>query len=461
MLLARRVDHFWSLAILEDQAACYPSLCRTHPPHRDIQKVYLIVLSTHPMLHRLPLEIQVLLLKSCPGSSLKHVNSHFYFLYNDLYFEKLIITFGEDVVDIIAKVYPWLRTYIMTLDAFRKTSREVISKRLKLADYYGTCKSPTEIIESMYIKDSWKYVYSLFKNKRLFAEYSDYQIDEPTNYVYNHYVEINRSYLLSYRKEIWLAPGTYNLNVGLVVKSGSGLGTTKFDIKYQNTNGEDIVQTFFPPTNINEILPKKQFCFLKVGEFRISAPTLHVRNSSKQHGLLQKIELVMEEIGLYLKSGFRIFFIDISQPSMLFNDYDLLYYSCQETNYKYFINLPLKNFYKALNFVQNGPFLSGQGQLYGGGDPWQIAEQYDMSYPRDFNTGLKLDEECLMEYARFFFRNTFNHRYYKFNTVYQRRQFVNRFGDFELDNSESIAEKKRCSYDREGIKWRIPIVGEL
>ncbi|PSK38207.1 hypothetical protein C7M61_002763 [Candidozyma pseudohaemuli] len=169
----------------------------------------------------------------------------------------------------------------------------------------------------------------------------------------------------------------------------------------------------------------------------------------------------MEEIGLYLKSGFRIFFIDISQPSMLFNDYDLLYYSCQETNYKYFINLPLKSFYKALNFVQNGPLLRGQGRSYGRGDPSQIAEQYDMSYPTDFNTGLKLDEECLMEYARFFFRNTFNHRYYKFNTVYQRRQFVNRFGDFELDNSDRIPEKKRCSYDREGIKWRIPIVGEL
>lgn len=410
------------------------------------------------MLDKLPLEIQVLLLKSCPGSSLKHLNSHFYFLYNDLYFEKLINAFGEDVVDIIAKVYPWLRTYIMTLDVFRRTSREVISKRLRLSDLHGASSNPLDVIESMYVKDSWKYVYSLFKNKRLFAEYSDYQIDEPTNYVFNHYVEINRSYLLSYKKEMWLAPGTYNLNIGLVVKSGSGLGTTKFDVKYYDESGQGIVQTFFPPTNINEILPKRKFCFLKIGEFRINQPKLeHIRDESCQHGKLQRIELVMEEIGLYLKSGFRIFFIDISQPSMLFNDYDLLFYSCQETDYKYFINLPLKNFYKALNHVQSG----GKAKCYGKGDPIDIAEQYDESYPGNFVSSENLREEDLMEYANFFFRNNFNHRYYKFNTIYQRRQFVNRFGDFELDDADAKSSRKRCSYDREGIKWRIPIVGEL
>lgn len=421
-----------------------------------------LVLSTPAMLGQLPLEIQVLLLKSCPNTSLKFLNTHFYLLYNDLFFEKLIKTFGDDVVEIIAKVYPWLRTYIMTLDAFRKTSREVIAKRLKLIDVRQKSGTPSEIIEAMYIKDSWKYVFSLFKNKRLFAEYSDYKIDEPTNYIFNHFVEINRSYLLSYTKRIWLAPGTYNLNIGLVVKSGSGLGTTKFDLKYYDSNGNAIVQTFYPPSNINEILPKRQFCFLKIGEFLVNDPTPAAgERQDKQHSKLQRLELTMEEIGLYLKSGFRIFFIDISQPSMLFNDYDLLFYSCQETNYKYFINLPLKNFYKALNHVQNGG-LENDGKIsYGTGDPEDIADQYDNEFPENIASDNISHEENLMEYANFFFHNTYNRRYYKFNTVYQRRQFVNRFGDFELDDREGDPRKRRCSYDRKDIKWRIPIIGEL
>uniref|UniRef100_A0A0L0NX17 Uncharacterized protein n=1 Tax=Candidozyma auris TaxID=498019 RepID=A0A0L0NX17_CANAR len=416
------------------------------------------------MLDNLPLEIQVRLLKLCPTSSLKYVNSHFYFLYNDLYYDKLIRVFGEDVIDIIAKVYPWLRTYIKMLDAFRQRSREVISTRLKLYDYKGKSGIlPSEIIHAMYVKDSWRYVYSLFKNKRLFAEYSDYKIDEPTNYVFNHYVEINRSYLLSYNKAVWLAPGTYNLNIGLVIKSGRGLGTTKFDLKYTNEEGEVITQTFYPPTNINEILPKRQFCFLKIGEFHVREP-MHCKGDEgfSRHGKLQKLELTMEEIGLYLKSGFRIFFIDISQPSMLFNDYDLLYYSCQETNYKYFINLPLKNFYKALNHVQNGAHDAIEKRDYGTGDPNDIIDQFDNIFPDDFqSTSEESFEENLMGYAKFYFHNNFNRRSYKFNTIYQRRQFVNRFGDYELDDRDNEAQKPRCSYDARGLKWRIPILGEL
>ena len=68
--------------------------------------------------------------------------------------------------------------------------------------------------------------------------------------------------------------------------------------------------------------------------------------SNSDHNKLRRIEIVMEEIGLYLKSGFRVYFIDISQPSMLFNEYDLLYYSINETDYRYFINILLKIYIK-------------------------------------------------------------------------------------------------------------------
>lgn len=424
------------------------------------------------MICSLPLEIQVTLLKLSPDSCLKLASSHFYLLYNDLFYDKLIQTFGEDVITIIAKTYPWLRTYIKSLDSFRFVCRDIIASRLNLTDLSDGRESYThnQLLQSMYIKDSWKYVFSLFKNKRMFAEYSDYKIDEPSNYVFNHFVEINRTYLLSYSKSIWLAPGKYNLNIGLVIKHGSGLGTTKFEVKFESETQEEIVQTFYPPSNINDILPKKQFCFLKVGEFCIpemeTIDTEHPANDEKHHNRLFKVQLTMEEIGLYLKSGFRIFFIDISQPSTLFNDYDLLYYSCQETDYKYFINLPLKNFYKALNHVQtSGDDNFDSETEYGQGDPLSIASEYEMNFDINSDHSHQSSDVQLMNYADFFFKNTFNQRYFKFNTVYQRRQFINRFGDFDLDCSDRKklegSQKKSCVYDSDGLKWRIPIVGEL
>lgn len=452
------------------------------------------------MLLKLPVEIQVRLLKMEPSSSLRMTNSYFYMLYNDLFYEKIIESFGKAIVPVLIKVLPWLKTYIKSLEVFRAESRKIISSRLGLVDtgvdYMGIAwENP---LHCQYIKDSWRYVYSVLKNKRLFAEYSDYKIDRPTNYVYHHFVEVNRTYLLSYTKTVWLAAGEYNLNIGLVIKHGNGLGTTKFEIEYESESGSTVDQTFYPPSNINDILPKKQFCFLKIGEFKIPKKVKLDENK------LVKVKFTMEEIGLYLKSGFRIFFIDLSQPSMLFNDYDLLYYSLMETDYKYFINIPMKNLYRALNYVQNGGNeKSTEGETptadYGSGEPMDIWSEYNQEYLNTHNAqcGHCTDEEVvptrtksimafendtrwlqccedrLMQYGKFFFDNVLKRRYFKFNTVYQRRQFINRYGDFEsVWEEESSASHKdgkhqeskgdhAYSYDPEGIKWKIPILGEL
>ncbi|EGW30583.1 uncharacterized protein SPAPADRAFT_63421 [Spathaspora passalidarum NRRL Y-27907] len=426
-----------------------------------------------------------------PTSSLKYVNSHFYLLYNDLFYNKIISVFGEDIIGILVKILPWLKPYIKSLDTFRYDARMVVASRLGLVD--NGVSEVGNPLNCMFVKDSWKYVYSVLKNKRLYAEYSDYRIDEPSNYVYNHFVEINRTYLLSYSKAIWLPPGNYNLNIGLAVKHGSGLGTTKFEIKYANEDGKVVVQTFYPPTNINEILPKNQFCFLKIGEFKV--PPIQPKRADLEGRVqllpkLRKVQLTMEEIGLYLKSGFSIYFIDISQPTLLYNDYDLMYYTVKETNYKYFVNILLKNLYKALNFVQNGgcpddPNIQCVPNYYGGGDPFVISNRYhklqdctgdselsqdSVSLPGTFSG---YDEKLLMKYADFYYNSKFKKRYFKFTTIYQRRQFINRFGDFEMDwndsneeegdskSPEALTHVRRCSYDKEGLKWKIPIVGEL
>lgn len=429
------------------------------------------------MIGNLPVEIQVKIISLSTSSSLKFVNSHFYVLYNDLYYDKIIETFGKSIVEVLIKVLPWLKSYIKSLDVIRYVGRNIIASSLKLdgltEDNYS--QNP---LNSIHVKDSWKYIYSLLRNKRLFAEYSDYKIDEPTNYIFNHFVEINRTYLLSYSKTLWLAPGDYNLNIGLVIKHGNGLGTTKFEISYhqngiEGAEGTDVHQAFYAPTNINEILPKKQFCFLKLGEF-----TIPKNLTSTSHNKLTKVTLIMEEIGLYLKSGFRIFFIDVSQHSTLYNDFDLLYYTVKEIDYRFFINIPLKNFYKALNYVQNGgkteieieEDIGENGyesavQNYGLGQPNEIDDfENEFSIPTD--GGEDLITSDLMKYASFYFLNEIGKRYFKFNTVYQRRQFVNRFGDYELDwidddvNNNS-AKAKICTYDPEGLKWKIPILGEL
>ncbi|KAI5960473.1 hypothetical protein KGF57_001944 [Candida theae] len=736
------------------------------------------------MLMELPLEIQMRLLYMVPQSNLKYINSHFYILYNDLFYHKIVAVFGDDTINVIIKILPWLKPYIKSLDSFRYVNRMIIAKRLTLIDNLNkedenvtfninegisglrAMKTTPDHVDSVkqgffnesgggiahqeehdqegalsfvsspmghnplnvqYVKDSWKYIYSVLKNKRLYAEYSDYKIDEPRNYVYNHFVEINRTYLLSYSKDVWLAPGQYNLNMGLAVKYGHGLGTTKFEIRYNvydeddeeetedhvmeaeaqffetitqgrqgtgasagtedstevalqqnvretdvdvvgaratyngnsnnilnhtNTNHNDnrntilanryfrpnggangggvdrsvngfmdqtvdtdnnnnnnnqndenndnpntsnidnlvndtrtsatVTKSFYPPTNINDILPKNQFCFLRVAQFTIPPKD----NQEMKRNKLRKVTIKMEEIGLYLKSGFRIYFIDISQPSMLYDEYDLLYYSIKQTEYKYFINILLKNLYKALNYVQNGGTSGGEGGdgiggggddgiggvvgvgKYGSGDPYDIWDEYDKSFLKEYSeeivndsnsasivkldgwpthkrtsslkladsvsavssssslsslqlhTTFKYNLKKLSNYANFYFKNTTNtKRFYKFSTIYQQRQFINRFGDYNLDFKEHLSrpsqplrepsqgtlsqEKKvvmsanlghsagavglraqnssgsggshggedteeyrqvpesRCGYDKLGLKWKIPIVGEL
>ncbi|KAI5949849.1 hypothetical protein CANMA_005429 [Candida margitis] len=755
------------------------------------------------MLMDLPLEIQMKLLYMVPHSNLKYVNSHYYTLYNDLFYHKIVAVFGEDTINVIIKILPWLKPYIKSLDSFRYVNRMIIAKRLKLVDNlnkedddhhdhhhakvtnegtssFRALTTHPDHVESIkqdfgneivikeeedrqeevtpsqsslassyttnnplnvqYVKDSWKYIYSILKNKRLYAEYSDYQIDEPRNYVYNHFVEINRTYLLSYSKDVWLAPGQYNLNIGLAVKHGHGLGTTKFEVKYRidddddddegeeemeaevaevemeeaeaeaeaeaeeaeeaetvtetvtnrngnangdatrnnivnahglfrpngsiigggvdrsvngsmnetvdattqlpnnhtnnaqaannnNNNNNTIVKSFYPPTNINEILPKNQFCLLRVAQFTIPPKGSQQQHHQPKRNKLRKVSIKMEEIGLYLKSGFRIYFIDISQPSMLYDEYDLLYYSINETDYKYFINILLKNLYKALDYVQNGG-MGGDGcdastvkfginglygeraggggaAKYGSGDPYDLWDKFDKSFLKEYNEEIvndsnsasiikgkgtsegegeggsgvssngnggyslhkrvssahlfrnsissvsaassyaslnslhgggygipfKYDLKKLTNYANFYFTNIVNtKRYYKFSTIYQQRQFINRFGDYDLDWKEQLYVKEklkgqhekqqqhgkhgkhgkqgeqkvvssnsvkvvghyendkqggingndndksngnsgdtttrlefrsRCTYDKLGLKWKIPIVGEL
>ncbi|KAG7192172.1 uncharacterized protein KQ657_001886 [Scheffersomyces spartinae] len=405
------------------------------------------------------------------GSSLKHINSHFYILYNDLFYDKLVAGIGSKGISTMISVLGNIRLYIRSLDSFRRDSRTLILSRLHLPSESvttstgistgtGTGTGPVGIpaqFNCIYVRDSWRYIYALFRNRRFHAQYSDYKIDEPTNYIYNHFVEINRTYLLSFEKIFWLLPGSYNLTIGLVVKHGKGLGTTKFEVgldQDQNQNQTQIqnkrVQTFYPPTNINEILPKNQFCLLKIGEFEVPKKTRKAAITDGNH--FQRVKLVMEEIGLYLKSGF--------QKAM------------EETVYE--------------NGDQNG---SGRKEIEGVGEQRLEDEVYDsFMFPTDgetswddshsnaalvqqrFQLSNNTGSSPLDQYANFYYNNSHLPRYFKFSTVYKHRQFVNRYGDFTIDWKEEenvneqdiiLEDKQTCSYDRYGIKWKMPILGDL
>lgn len=105
------------------------------------------------------MEIQTRILSQCPTSSLKLINSHFYVIYNGLFYEKIIACFGEAIIGVLQKVLPWLRSYIKSLDVKRFRCRDLLATKLGLQDI------DPDHLNVRFVADSWKYVYSLIKNK--------------------------------------------------------------------------------------------------------------------------------------------------------------------------------------------------------------------------------------------------------------------------------------------------------
>ncbi|ODV96438.1 hypothetical protein PACTADRAFT_49786 [Pachysolen tannophilus NRRL Y-2460] len=250
---------------------------------------------------------------------LKLTSKEFYVFYNEMFFEKLIKEFGRDYIGMILdKVLDrFIKPYIRAFEYCRRRQRLIIKNFLKLAP------------QDEFFKDSFQMVYSILKNRRLFASYDDYKTDTPLKYHYNNFVTINRTYLLSYNKTICLTPDLYNLSCGIIVENCLGLGTTKFQILDHYTKKPYL--EYYPPTNINDILPNNKFVLLNLGDFKIpniGSSTNANSNSGSGSGSgshsgtgtgignsndnLVKVDVVMEETGLYIKSGFSICFIDVN-----------------------------------------------------------------------------------------------------------------------------------------------------
>ncbi|ODV87057.1 hypothetical protein CANARDRAFT_194285 [[Candida] arabinofermentans NRRL YB-2248] len=288
-------------------------------------------ITTKSSLLDLPTEIVSKIFKLVPNQ-LKATCKTCYLLYNEYYCEKLVDEMGNDIIYNIAMYnIPYLVDYIKSFDYWRYDLRNMIAKEYDLKDYEQDSNirrqmTPKEIVECKYVKDSWKLVYAIFKNRRLFVEYQDYEIDEPQSYLSYSMLHINKTYLVKYKKSIKLSSDLYNLSCGIVIQNALGLGSMNFKVIRTDTKEE--LMSFFPPTNINDLVPHERFVMLDLGVFYVAPPKKTVLNndtpsgfeipSSMQTDKLVEVDIIMEETGLYLKSGFIICYVDVNAyPSTL------------------------------------------------------------------------------------------------------------------------------------------------
>ncbi|GME91329.1 unnamed protein product [[Candida] boidinii] len=334
----------------------------------------------------LPIELKTKIFRLVPNE-LKLTCKQFYILENELYFEKFINEFGIKAIYILSiYVLPYIIKFIKSFEYWRSINRKIISNYFNLPTfepnpYIRNLLPPLKILNCQYIKDSWKFVYSLFKNRRLFAEYTDYEIDEPSTSGRsrsNSMIHINKTYLVKYKKTVSVSPDLYNLSCGLIIHNAIGLGTMKFQVL--NTKTGEVLLNFYPPTNINEITPHNKFILLDLGNFIVPSKSKttydakdKIDNDEDEYDKTVEITIIMEESGLYIKSGFSICYIDINafpKEKLLevANTTDLVsmshdkevmkkfenkwiywYIENQEPRTENVINYLLKDFYKVLN----------------------------------------------------------------------------------------------------------------
>ncbi|GMG25272.1 unnamed protein product [[Candida] boidinii] len=153
-------------------------------------------------------------------------------------------------------------------------------------------------------------------------------------------------------------------------------------MKFQvlNTKTGEVLLNFYPPTNINEITPHNKFILLDLGNFIVPSKSKttydakdKIDNDEDEYDKTVEITIIMEESGLYIKSGFSICYIDINafpKEKLLevANTTDLVsishdkevmkkfenkwiywYIENQEPRTENVINYLLKDFYKVLN----------------------------------------------------------------------------------------------------------------
>lgn len=267
------------------------------------------------MIFKLPVELKLAVLELSPN--LRYANTEFYILYNELFKMKTLHLVGDE---------PLIK----------------ISKLLQF--FSSTFEFWNGALTKLYRPDlNWVLIYSLLKNRKIFFQKEDFVIQADQNNIEQEldteYVHLQDVHAFHYHKIVLLPNGNYNFQVALRnLQSSRGLGTTRFQLNYLDESF-----TAYPPSVINDILPKSQLSVMNLGEFTINNP----------EDALTEVEIIIEEIGMYPKCDLIFDYLDFKPINC-----DYLYYTIPGDpfkEYNKFVNKIEKACHLAIDEIWNHP----------------------------------------------------------------------------------------------------------
>lgn len=272
----------------------------------------------------LPGEILQKIFMQVPNE-LKQTCRTFVVMYNDHYMNLFVKRFGPHIMRTIANYdYNYLVDYIRSFDYWRKDIRNIIAKHYDLPlpstdeDKADSGKlTDNEKLHCQYIRDSWKLVYGIYVNRRIFVDHDDYTVN---SYANAPLVSVNID------KTLKLTPGLYNMSCGLIIKTYAGMSSSVFKV-FDSKTGNKLLE-FQPASHFSELVPHNKFVLLDIGSFEVKKPKIieQVQNGEdaiteesedeideevSQNKLID-IRIVVEEAGVMVKSGYILCYIDIN-----------------------------------------------------------------------------------------------------------------------------------------------------
>lgn len=259
---------------------------------------------------KLPPEIIYKIFKLAPVE-LSGTCRFFYAMLNQYYEEKMIKDFGPNIFENMAlNDLPALVNYVKSLDFWRKTQRNIISRYQYMKDYSTDTSEPRcyeDLINYNFIRDSWRVIYGIYKSRVLYFNRENCKVDEPQSYIDNGFLRVNRTYLVKYQKHITLVPGSYRFCCAVILNKALGFSSTNFKIVEHNTG--KVLCNYFPPSTVNDIVPQNKLSMLNMGNFTVDEPNGY--NDDPLGDKFIDLDVIVEESGLYLKSGFTLCYLSI------------------------------------------------------------------------------------------------------------------------------------------------------
>lgn len=386
----------------------------------------------------LPDEILSKIFNQVPNE-LKSTCRTFVVMYNDYYMNLFIKRFGFKILEQINKYdYKYLIDYIKSFDYWRKDIRLIIS------NYYNLKLNDDEKINCQFIRDSWKLVYGIYMNRRIYIDYEDYRVDFNNNNSNNNNQIIKN---ININKDIKLAEGLYNLSIGLIIKGNSGINSTNFKI-FNNQTNEKLLE-YQPVSHLGELIEHNKFVLLDIGIFQVKNSRIKEEGKYQEDNQLIDIKLIVEESSITVKSGYIICFIDI-------NAYQLKDYIIEKNgdfksiNEKYWIAWWINNEIPTNDNIINVLLK----RLYKSIEDSMFEINNENKYDENFK---EIENINIFEYNKRFY-SIFNKegglitRTFKFKTNKDRI----RYNEWYLNN-----DKVNKQDENEPLKWKMSTIMEL